>query len=456
MESEGPALEGTLKVGSTVRVNPGSWRGAMPVTFTYQYQLCTSADGADCTRAPGLFAEGARPQFLLTEGTVDKWLKVNVTTTNPAGVAPASAVIAGPIEAYPSTEPPLIELVNGVPDPATSSNHSIFEFQATGTNVSLTCRLDKRAATTCPKNSKVAYANLSPGEHTFTVTAQNRSGSATAKHTWTVVAPPEPTPCPNCYKPAVGASWQWQLLPDQIGGPIDTSVVADMYEIDGFNNDAATVTSLKALPGTSVPQRGVTCYLSAGTLENWRPDAPQFDPTLLGNPYHGFENERWLDIRRISALGPLLEARMDLCKQKGFDAIEFDNMDAWYEANNTGLNLTKSDAIAFVHYLAREAHERGLSMALKSVVEIVPETRHHVDFSVVEECFSNDECTRSSRNTGGNYGYDMMIELGKPVFVAEYRQYDAARNVCADANRLLFSTIYKQSTLNSYRVSCND
>ena len=454
MKSSEPSLEGTLRVGSTVRVNPGTWSGESPVTFAYLYQICTDANDSDCSPAPGLFADGPRPQFLLTASTADHWLKVHVTATNPAGVSQASTAVTGPVEAYPSTDPPKVELVNGVPDAVTSSNHSIFEFQVTGTKVTLTCQLDMGQPTGCPENAKASYANLSPGEHTFTVTAKNSVGSATAAHTWTVIPTPEPTPCPDCYRPAVGSTWQWQLQPDQ-GDSIDTSIVADMYEIDGFHNDAATVATLKSLPGTSVPQRGVTCYWSAGTLENWRPDATQFDPMLLGNPYFGFENERWIDIRQISALAPLLEARMDLCQKKGFDAIEFDNMDVWYKDNRTGLNITQADAVAFVLYLAREAHERGLSMALKSVVEIVPQVRHHVDFSVVEECFANHECTRSSRNTDGSYGYDMMIEIGKPVFVAEYRRYNTAKNVCARSNRLGFSTVYKRPTLGSYRVSCN-
>ena len=53
-----------------------------------------------------------------------------------------------------------------------------------------------------------------------------------------------------------------------------------------------------------------------------------FPATLLGNTYPGFADERWLDIRQLSVLGPLLEARMDMCKAKGFDGFEFDNVDA--------------------------------------------------------------------------------------------------------------------------------
>jgi hypothetical protein len=270
-----------------------------------------------------------------------------------------------------------------------------------------------------------------------------------------VVALPSPTECPGCYHPAVGSTWQWQLNPDSGKATIDTSVVADMYEIDGFVNDAATVATLHALPGTHTASRGVTCYWSAGTMENWRADAPSYDPMLLGNAYSGFADERWVDIRQISKLAPILQARMDMCKAKGFDAIEFDNMDSWFADNKTGLNITQEDAVAFVVWLAQQAHQRGMSMALKSVVEIVPAVRNHVDFSVVEQCFQYKECTRSSPNTNGQYGYDMMTEIGKPVFEAEYKTYDAANNVCGQANALRFGTIYKKVALGSYRVSCN-
>lgn len=449
-----PSVGGTLRVGSTLEVNTGTWTGASPITYSYRYQLC-SASGIGCSQAPGLFATGPRPRLLLTAGTAGGYLRVRVTATNPEGAKTVNTAVVGPIGAYPASSAPLVELVNGVPDDQTSSDATIFQFQETGTAVTVTCQLDSAPAATCPTNRKPSYSGLGVGSHTFTVRASNVHGTATASHTWAVVPSPAPTPCPGCYHPAVGETWQWQLNPDVDGGSIDTTVVADMYDIDGFVNDASVVSTLKSLPGTSVASRGVTCYWAAGTLENWRPDAPTFDPMLLGNTYFGFEDERWLDIRRISDLAPALEARMDMCASKGFDAIEFDNMDSWYSDNGTGLNITESDAVAFVQYLARESHERGLSMALKSVVEIVPAVRDHVDFSVVEECFQNQECTRASPNTGGLYGYDMMIEIGKPVFATEYLAYNPLDNVCAESNLLGFSTIYKRVDLDSYRVSCN-
>jgi hypothetical protein len=37
-------------------------------------------------------------------------------------------------------------------------------------------------------------------------------------------------------------------------------------------------------------------------------------------------DEKWLDVRQIAILGPIMSARMDVCKSKGFDAVEPDNM----------------------------------------------------------------------------------------------------------------------------------
>lgn len=449
-----PQLSGPFAVGSTVRVTPGTWTGAAPITFSYVFQSCT-AGAASCTTAPGLFASGPRPQLLLVAAAAGRWLRVKVTATNPSGKTTVTTPLSGPVTAYPATAAPKVELINGTPAATSWSSRSTFQFQATGTGVTARCRLDSQAATTCPANAKPSYGNLAPGTHTFTVTATNAYGSASAAYTWQVVALPGPTDCPGCYHPAVGSTWQWQLNPDTGASGINTSVVADMYEIDGFANDAATVATLHASAGTHTARRGVTCYWSAGTSEDWRPDATAYDPMLLGNAYSGFADERWVDIRQLPSLAPILTARMDMCRAKGFDAIEFDNMDSWFADNKTGLNLTQEDATAFVVWLAQQAHLRGLSMALKSVVELVPAVRRHVDFSVVEQCFEFQECTRSSANTGGAYGYDMMTELGKPVFEAEYRTYSATSNVCAQANALGFGTIYKHVALDSYRISCN-
>lgn len=66
--------------------------------------------------------------------------------------------------------------------------------------------------------------------------------------------------------------WQWQLT----GLPVDRSIEADLYDIDLFENDARTVADLQSAG------RKVVCYISAGSWEDWRPDADQFPKTVQG------------------------------------------------------------------------------------------------------------------------------------------------------------------------------
>lgn len=453
-----PTVSGTLKVGSTITINPGVWTGDHPITFAYNYKICSST-GTDCIKAPGLFTAGPRPTLLLVAGTAGKKIKVVVTATNPSGKKNATTALTGVVAAYPSSAAPLVEYINGLPEDISYSSKTIFQFQPTGTGITLTCQLDNQPAKTCPTNNKVTYGNLTPGSHTVKVTATNSYGSQVASHTWTVAPLPAPVACIKadssaCYHPPVGATWQWQLNPDNGQTGINTSIVADMYDIDGYANDAAVVALLKSLPGNKVPNRSVTCYITAGTLENWRSDSEDLNPQVLGNTYSGFADERWIDVRQLSKVGPWLEKKMQMCKDKGFDAIEFDNVDGWQTANKTGLNITFEDEVAFIVYLANSAHDLGLTMALKSNVEQIPNVLNYVDFAVVEECFAYKECTRTDPNTEGQYGYDMFIEAGKPVFEVEYKRYDPSNNVCARANSLDFSTMYKKVALDSYRVAC--
>ena len=98
-----------------------------------------------------------------------------------------------------------------------------------------------------------------------------------------------------------------------------------MFDVDLFDTPATTVASLHALG------HKVVCYVSAGSYEDWRPDAAQFPATgESARPWTGgLAGEQWLDVRQWDALRPLIEARMDLCRNKGFDGIELDNVDGY-------------------------------------------------------------------------------------------------------------------------------
>ena len=140
--------------------------------------------------------------------------------------------------------------------------------------------------------------------------------------------------------------------------PVDISIEADVYDIDLFENDAAVINALHE------KGRKVICYISVGSWEDWRPDKDQFPPEVLGNDYEGWPGERWLDIRQIDILAPIMLARLDLCAAKGFDAVEPDNIEIFN--NNTGFPLTYQDQLDYAMWLAKEAHARGLAIGLKN------------------------------------------------------------------------------------------
>jgi hypothetical protein len=222
-------------------------------------------------------------------------------------------------------------------------------------------------------------------------------------------------------KPTI-AAWQWQLQ-----GKIDASVEADVYEVDGFEVPAATVAKLHRLG------RRVICYLDVGSWESYRPDAGGYPDAVLGRAYEDYPDERWLDIRRIDLLAPILRHRFDLCRRKGFDAVEPDNI-AGYE-NKTGFPLSAGDQLRFNRWVAREVHRRGMAVALKNDPGQVELLVRSFDFAVVEECFAYDECGM----------FSPFVDAGKGVFVAEYTEPLAA--ICAQAERLGFSVIRKDYDL---------
>jgi hypothetical protein len=229
--------------------------------------------------------------------------------------------------------------------------------------------------------------------------------------------------------PAPSTTWQWQLQ-----GTLNTTVDAAMYDIDLFDHAAAVVAGLHATG------RKVVCYLSAGTWEDWRPDATQFPAAVLGSRVSGWPGERWLDIRRLDVLGPVMEARLDLCRQKGFDAVEPDNIDGY--ANNSGFPLTAQDQLRYNRWLAGAAHARGLSIGLKNDLDQVKDLVGQFDWALNEQCFQYKECGLLAPFT----------KAGKAVFVVEYNL--ATTEFCEQAVTLGFNAMKKNLSLDAFRAAC--
>jgi hypothetical protein len=231
------------------------------------------------------------------------------------------------------------------------------------------------------------------------------------------------------WTPPVNATWQWQL-----SVPVDQTVDASVYDIDLFENEASVVASLHA------QGRHVICYMDAGTWEGWRPDASKFPASVLGKADPGWTEEKWLDIRQLSIIEPLMEARFKLCKEKGFDGIEADNVDGWQ--NNTGFPITAAEQLAYDEWLANTAHSLGLSIALKSDTQQIPELEPYYDYSVDEECVEYSECSL----------LEPFVKAGKPVFEVEYAKTPS--QFCAETNALGLMAMQKGKELEAWNAPC--
>lgn len=240
--------------------------------------------------------------------------------------------------------------------------------------------------------------------------------------------PPSPAP----WQPAPGLRWQIQFT-----GEIETRTDADVFDLDLFDTDPALLADLHA--------RGkhVVCYLNAGAWEDWRPDASLFPQEILGKKYSGWPGERWLDIRRLDLLAPILSARLDLCQSKGFDGVEPDNLDGF--ANRTGFPLTAEDQLRFNRWLADEAHARSLAIGLKNDPEQAAELEPWFDFALTEDCFAQGWCNL----------LHPFLAAGKPVIAVEYTDTGIGlSDICAQASALGIDALLKHRELDAWLQPC--
>jgi hypothetical protein len=84
--SSPPTIGGTAQQGRSLTASPGTWSGAQPINFAYQWQDCDSA-GTNCTPISGAVAATYTP----TSTDVGSRLGVTVTASNTAGTSTASA-----------------------------------------------------------------------------------------------------------------------------------------------------------------------------------------------------------------------------------------------------------------------------------------------------------------------------------------------------------------------------
>jgi endo-alpha-1,4-polygalactosaminidase (GH114 family) len=239
------------------------------------------------------------------------------------------------------------------------------------------------------------------------------------------------------WRPATGISFDWEL-DDITKGDIFSG---DVVDVDAFTTTAETVLSLHA------KGKKVIAYISAGTLEDDRPDAVLLPNDVIGKIYPEWPKEKWLDIRQLDKLKPWLNSRFNMIINKGFDGVEPDNMDGF--TNETGFDIQISDTKKYADYLIGLAHSNGLSIGQKNIPELTVDYAAKFDWALTEDAFN-----QGWQNTMVDY-----ILKNKPVFAVEYtdktNQQVFHDVVCPKAKTLGFTAILKKRNLDKWVDKCN-
>jgi hypothetical protein len=202
---------------------------------------------------------------------------------------------------------------------------------------------------------------------------------------------------PAHWTPPAQLTWYWQLQ-----GKVSNSQPVAAYDIDGFETAAAEVAALHALG------KHVICYIDVGTAENFRPDYSSFPASVLGQG-NGWPGEKWIDIRQLEVVEPIMTRRFEMCREKGFDAVEPDNMEAF--SNNSGFPITAAQQVAFNEWVAETVHADGMAVLQKNDGEQTPTLEPYFDGALSEQCNQYKECA----------DFDPYLAAGKPVLNAEYK-----------------------------------
>jgi hypothetical protein len=110
-----PTISGSPNVGAIVRSAPGTWAGAQPITFSFQWLRCDT-NGNSCLTLAGFNDDSYTPR----DGDIGRTLRVRVVARNSVGSADALSGRFGPI-AGPTGPAGAIKLPSGETSiPATS------------------------------------------------------------------------------------------------------------------------------------------------------------------------------------------------------------------------------------------------------------------------------------------------------------------------------------------------
>lgn len=217
----------------------------------------------------------------------------------------------------------------------------------------------------------------------------------------------------------------------QLTQPFNLVRPVNVLALDLFTTPPAKVGELRG--------RGVApfCYVAAGYWESWRPDAGNFPAAALGATVAGWPSQRRIDIGN-PAVRPILEARLALCKERGFTGVLVAGLDTL--AHGAGFATTGEQRLAFQRDLAAAAHARGLAAGAIGSFAGPAELDAAWDFVVADGCQPERACAEALAP---------WRSAGKPAYLVAYtNQATKMDRLCSEAAEHGLQVIFKTQSLN--------
>jgi len=226
-----------------------------------------------------------------------------------------------------------------------------------------------------------------------------------------------------------------------LGEGSNFNTAASVVFVDYEDVSAATIKGIKS------KGKRVICYVNVGAWEDWRSDASSFPSSVLGKDYDGWPGEKWLDIRKVDVLIPIMKKRFQKAQSKGCEGVDPDNMNGYQ--NDSGFQLSAQDQLTYNRALSASIKSLGLLAGLKNDPDQTKDLVDSFDFVVVESCAYEGACA----------AYDIFVQRSKPVFAVEYTDLISESkfrsSACPLRTTKKLSFVYKKLDLkNDFTVVC--
>ena len=403
-----PAVSALSLTVNSNSASTASWNEPTNGTYQFEVQIDTSSaftSPTSVTKAAGVTTH----QFTGLAPSQAYWVRVRVLCSTNCVNSPWN--VDGPKTATTQANPTPPAAPSGLTATATgsstinlawndnSSNETTFELQRDLTSAfSSPTTISKAAGSTSHTDTALTAST----QYFYRVRAVNAAGNSAYTAVANATTQASGGGLPARWDPAANTTWLWQIGTRRTALN-DVDIAA--YDLDWQLQTAADTATIHANGKRAI------CYFNAGAYQPGQPDEAQWTQAMKGNGVQGWPGEFWTDTRR-SDVRAIMAARIQACKDKGFDAIEPDNLDGY--ANNPGFPMTVADARDYVQFLGATAHQKGLAIFLKNMTDDgnPAALAQYVDGAVNEECQAFTECDV--------YANANWVGAGKPVLQTEY------------------------------------